>query len=229
MKIKTIAASVALVTLGSIGSAMAGQGENTLNFTLNADVTKAVDADNVQIRVYRQDGTELPSSNLNVNLQEVLDTAGNLMWGSNGKFNGSATHPQIDPANIYDIEIYSKNSSITYNGLSTEYQAISLQNGADTQNVLTGYCGRTEDSAVYYGAAHKVPDMMIAQTTFPAYYEPVNTTTYGVNPAGITQGYSMYFSLAFFATLPGLGDDLTDYTPGAYTGSGSMIIRASWL
>ena len=228
MKIKTIAASVALIALGSIGNVLAGQGENTLNFTLNADVTKAISSDDVQIRLYHQNGTELPLNTLNLNLQEVLDSAGNLMWGSNGKFHSSATRPQIDPANIYDVEIYSKNGNITYNGLSTECQPISLQNGADTQNVLTGYCGRTTDSAVYYGAAHKVPDPMIAHTTFPAYYEPVNTTTYSIS-SSILQGDSMYFSLAFFAHLPNLGDDLSKYQPGAYAGSGSMIIRASWL
>ena len=231
MKIKTIAASVALIALGSVGSALAGQGENTLNFTLNADVSKATPGDSVQIRVYNQ-GNELPSTNINENLQEVLQEGGgtgNLVWGSTGKFDYYGYNPQIDPPHIYVVEVYSKNSTATYNGLSTECQDVSLQNGADTKNVLSGNCDRIKgNTTAYAGVAHQVPDALNQIIGAPTYFEPSANTTYTMSSPPV-KGDALYFPLAFFAHLPNWGDDLSAYTPGTYTASGSMIIKASWV
>ena len=229
MKIKTIAASVALIALGSVGSALAGQGENTLNFTLNADVTKATPGDNVQIRLYNQNNL-LPSANLNINLQEALDTEGNIVWGTTGNFmEYGSGHPQISPENIYVAEIYSKNGTANYNGLSTECQDISLQNAGDAQNVLTATCDRIVDNkTAYVGVKEQVPQDLQTLVSQPQYVGPSLDTTYTMSATPV-QGDSLYIPLAFYAHLPSWGDDLSAYTPGTYTASGSMIIKASWV
>ena len=231
MKIKIIAASVALVTLGSMGSALAGQGENTLNFTLNADVTKAISADNVQIRIYNQ-GNELPSANIIANLQEALDTGGNVVWGSTGQIDSDKTRPQIDPKDMYVVEVYSKTGTITYSQLSTACNPVSLQQGSDTTNILAGNCmgvvakmGTVAD--LYAGDPHQVPSALAQAVASPQFFEADTTATYNIPPT-ITAGQALYFPLAFFAHLPSWGGDLSNYQPGAYTASGDMIIRGEW-
>ena len=230
MKIKTIAASFALFSLGFVGHVWAGQGENTLPFTLNAEVAKTVDADNVQIRLYNQNN-KLPSTSLNLTLQEVLDTKGNVVWGSNGNIKsgyGNADQ-EFKPENIYVVEIYSKNGTATYDGLSTECSGISLQNGADAQNVLSATCHRIVDNdTAYVGVKEQVPADLQTLVSQPQYMGPSSDTTYTMSKTPV-QGDSMYVPLAFFAHLPSWGDDLSAYTPGSYTGSGSMIVKASWV
>ena len=230
MKIKTIAASVALIALGSVGSALAGQGENTLNFTLNADVTKATPGDNVQIRLYNQNNL-LPSANLNINLQEALDTEGNIVWGTTGDIEPGANKAdqKIKKENIYIVEVYSKNSLATYNGISTECNDISLQNAGDTQNVLNAACDRIAgNKTAYVGATEQVPQDLQTLVSQDQYMGPSLNTTYTMSATPV-KGDALYFPLAFFAHLPNWGDDLSAYTPGTYTASGSMIIKASWV
>ena len=222
---------MALITLASIGSALAGQGENTLNFTLNADVTKAISADNVQIRIYNQ-GNELPSANIIANLQEQLDTQGNIVWGSTGQIDSDKTEPQIDPKDMYVVEVYSKTGTITYTQLSTECSGISLQQGGDTTNVLTANCQGIiatpgQSANLYIDDPHQVPSALAQVVASPQYFKENTTTTYTMPPQ-ITAGKALYFPLAFFAHLPSWGDDLSNYQPGAYTASGNMIIRGEW-
>ena len=100
MKTTKIATLIALLTLGAIGSALAGQGENNLAFTLNADLTKATPGDNVMFRLYDHTGTKLPSNSLTMSLQEVLDTDGNFVFGSTGNIGNDKSTPQISFKNI---------------------------------------------------------------------------------------------------------------------------------
>ena len=230
MKIKTIAISIALVTLGSISGAMAGQGENNLNFTLNADVSQATPGQHVYIRLYNQNNL-LPGTNLNLTLQEALDTEGNVVWGTTGEIKSgySKIDQKIKPENIYVAEIYSPDGSVTYNGISTECNDFSLQIAGDATNVLTAQCNRIVDNkTAYVGAKEQVPQDLQNLVSQAEFFGPSSTTTYTLS-ATPNQGDSLYIPLAFYAHLPNWGGDLSAYTPGTYTGSGSMIIKASWL
>ena len=231
MKIKTIAASVALVTLSSISIALAGQGENTLGFTLNADLSQATPGNDVQIRVYNQ-GNELPSANIVANLKEVLDPEGNIVWGSTGQVDSNKTQPQIDPKDMYVVEVYSNTGTITYTQLSTTCNPVSMQQGGDTTNVLTANCMGVimkvgSIANLYIGDPHQVPSELAQVVASPQYFKENTTSTYTM-PSQITAGKALYFPLAFFAHLPNWRDDLSNYQPGNYTASGDMIIRGEW-
>ena len=231
MKLKIIAASITLLTLGSVGNVLAGQGENSLQFTVKADVAQATGDDNVQIRVYNQNNA-LPNANITANLKESVDDLGNLVWGSTGQYLYFEGWPQIAPKDIYVVEVYSKAGAITYsNLLETKCTDLSLVNGADSKNILTGNCAHmlVNDSKapLYLGAAGAIPDALKQEISSPQYFEASKEDYYDV-PSSIKEGDALYFPISFFAHMPAWGDDLSSYPEGRYTVTSSMIIRASW-
>ena len=226
MKIKLITTTVALLTLGAIGSALAGQGENNLNFTLNADVTQATPGNEVQFRLYDHIGTQLPLNSLNLTLQEVMDIDGNIVFGSTG--NGGENNREIAPKDIYVMEVYSDNPATAYQTIKVVSSTVSLQHGSDTTNVISAHYAMLKDSAhqSYHSATQgKVPAVAIQQISTPQIFllpEPYNG-----NFNTPTAGSAVYMPFSFLGWLPD-GSGITDYTPGAYTGSGDIIVTATW-
>lgn len=81
----------------------------------------------------------------------------------------------------------------------------------------------------YIGPKGEVPQTLKDIVSQPQYFAAQQPSiTYKMLSTPI-QGDSMYIPLAFYARLPNWGSDLSNYTSSTYTGSGSMIIKASWL
>lgn len=228
MKLKKIATVFALLAVGAVGSALAGQGENILHYTLNTDLTKST-SDNVLIRLYDHAGNKLPSNNLNLQLQEILDTDSNLVWGSTGKFGNVKDDPEIAPKDVYIVEVYSQDQTLKYSLVKFEANEISLKNGADEQHTLTARPTVLYDQPrAFYGPADQVPADAINAVSTPKIFALLGVA--GLNTTGAEKaGYSVYMPISFFAWLPNWGNDISNYTPGTYTGSGDIIITATWL
>lgn len=229
MKIRVIAVSIALVTLGAINSAIAAG--NSLSLKVKADVAEASGDDNVQIRVYNQN-TTLPSADITVNLKESLDDLGNLVWGSTGQYLYFEGWPQIDPKNIYVVEIYSKGGGITYNNLlETKCNDLSLTHPQDAKHLLTGNCAHmlvNESMApLYTGVPGAIPDDLKQEIASPSYFEAAKEDYYKI-PSGIKPGDALYLAISFFAHLPAWGGDISSYPAGRYSVTNSMIVRATW-
>ena len=227
MKIKIIA--ILLVAIGALSNAIAAG--NSLSLKVKAEVPKASNDDNVQIRVYNQNKL-LPGSNIDVNLQETLDPDGNLIWGSTGKYLYFDGWPQIDPKNIYVVEVYSKGGGVTYNNLlETKCTDLSLEHATDTQHLLTGNCAHmlVNDSMapVYTGVPGAVPDALKQEVATPQYFEAAKEDYYDI-PSGIKPGDALYIAISFFAHLPAWGGDISGYPEGRYSVTSAMNIRASW-
>lgn len=227
MKIKIIA--ILLVAMGALSNAMAAG--NSLSLKVKAEVPKASNDDNVQIQVYNQN-TALPNANITVDLKESLDDLDNLVWGSTGKYLYFEGWPQIDPKNIYVVEVYSKGGGVTYNNLlETKCTDLSLKHTTDAKHLLTGNCAHllVNDSMapVYTGVPGAVPDALKQKVATPQYFEAAKEDYYNI-PSGIKPGDALYIAVSFFAHLPAWGSDISGYPEGRYSVTSAMNIRASW-
>ena len=237
MKIKKIAGVLALIILAATGTAWAGQGENVLEYHLNANVTKATPGGDVRVKIYKH-FNEVPK--LDLLLAEGLDFVSGigdvLTWGTDGiGVQGGGFFPRVAPENIYEIELYSDNNNIAYKAMSVKCFPITLQKAGDTQHVLDGVCGRPYDdvnvnSTAYVGPKNQIPqalqDFASKDETFQSF--PAEDHVNYTNSKTPQPGDALYFPIAFYAYLPGMGNDISNYEPGLYTGSGAVIIAARW-
>ena len=237
MKSKLITSSLALLSLGMMGEVVAEEGRNSFEVNIRAELAKAASEENVQIRLYHK-GVQLPGGQINVDLEQTKDTAGNLAWGIEGTtFNGEGIDrggmPKIGPDNVYVIEVYSTNN-ITYKKVVAGCHGdITLHHSSGTGNVLTAVCGAsyplTRDQ-LYVGNAGQVPNALTKMISSPLAFmdtKPVGAMTYSV-PEDIAAGDALYLPVAFYAHLPGFGSNIDKRQPGIYEGNGSMVVQASW-
>ena len=229
MKIKLITAAIALLTVGVITTAVAGQGENNLAFTLNANVTKATPGDDVKFRLYNHAGNQLPSDSLTMSLQEAFDSDDNIVFGSTGNIlNGDKTIPEIAPDNIYVLEVYSESGQVEYSSVGLKTKGVSLDNGTDKQHVITAkYAVLDDGNSVYVGKSGSVPVDAINRISSAQYFHLVNDEV-NLNTVGAQKDEAIYVPFSFFGHLPNWGDDISQYTPGDYNASGELIITAHW-
>ena len=233
MKIKKIAGVLALITLAATGVAWAGQGENVLEYHLNAHVTKSTGGD-VKVKIYKH-FNEVPK--LDLLLEEALDPQNNLVWGTGGMMGATGLQeyiPSIAPENIYEIELYSDDSNMVYQAMSVKCLPITLKpSDGDNQHVLDGVCGRPYvdgNATAYVGPKDTIPqalhDFASKRESFRNFPESRHVN-YNLD-ATPQPGDALYFPIAFYAYLPGMGNDISNYEPGTYTGDGAIIIAAAW-
>ena len=105
----------------------------------------------------------------------------------------------------------------------------------DTQHVLDGACGRPYDDGdgnakAYVGPKDTIPqalhDFASKREGFRNFPDSRHVN-YNLD-ATPQPGDALYFPIAFYAYLPGMGNDISNYDPGTYTGSGSIIVAARW-
>ena len=233
MKSKIITSSLALLSLGMMGEVIAEEGRNNFEVTLNADLSKTVSEDNVQIRLYNQ-GTQLSEGRLNVDLQQTMNGKGSIIWGGSGiSVSGrpGLNALLIDPENIYVVEIYSNNNITFKSMIAGCLEQINLQHSSGDENILTGVCGSFYplggQQQLYTGNSGQVPNKLTQVMSAPLAFTDAPNMSYTI-PEDIVAGDALYFPVAFYAHLPEFGSNLSKYQPGLYTGNGSMVITASW-
>ena len=217
-----------------MGTALGGYNEKQLNYLLNAELTQNEPIDNtLQINLYRYDGTPINLGTLTHTLEGVIDTKGNLVFGSTGEFDKTVNVPKIAPDNIYVIEVSHINPNATLQRTQFGFKKTYLQNGANTGKVLHGYPVVIADKEnSFTGAPGAVPEEVKQLISQPLYFAGLPSTNddigYGfpVNSPG--KGQAIYLPVSFFARLGEWGRETASYPLGNYSGAGTIDISATW-
>lgn len=232
MKMKTISL-ISSITLGMIGTSLAGYDEKQINYLLNATLSQDSPVSSLTIKLYRHDGTPIDLGTLTHTLNSVIDTEGNLVFGSTGEFNKTKDVPKIAPDNIYVIEVSHENPNATIQKTQFGFKKTYLQNGANTGKVLHGYpVVIAQDKNSFSGAPGAVPDEVKQLISQPVYFvglaSEINEIGYGFSVNSPGQGRAIYLPVSFFAHLDEWGRETASYPLGNYSGAGTIDISATW-